>query len=373
MSQSDARHKVPSNSGDDDASNPSTGQLFRSLRETAEMHDISPSYLSRCVRAQTEAKGHDLCPYVLFKKNGDEKKIFGFAFPADYEPSDSAVNKSSINSQNRDPQKKAKPEDNTGTTVRREDSRAERYNAAPTNESELEKTKSKLSAVEEEVANLREDLTELVDLLANLTEAIESPSSRRDHRERIERKVTVAINQVQELRREEKEDVRTLRQLLKSRFRQLRESRMEDAKIVDQQFEGINERISELREWVETVVDGARKDLEQSREFDLEDLSTELQEGIRDPILEILGDDDQGESVWANGVGFLAVLAVVEILDKRPDLITQVVDALGGNLTTGKGPLSASSSREGGQEDSNLPLESNKQGEGESGSAHSST
>lgn len=337
------------------------------------MHDISPSYLSRCVRAQNEAKGHDLCPYVLFKKNGDEKKIFGFAFPTDYEPSDSAVNKSSINSQNGDPQKWSQQKDTTETTVRSEDSRAERENAAPTNESELEETKAKLSAVEEEVASLREDLAELVDLLANLTEAIESPSARRDHRKRVERKVSDVIDEVQELRREEKEDLKDLRQWLKSRFGQLRESRTEDAKVVDQQFEHMNERISRLREWVEMVVDGARKDLEQSREFDLEDLSTELQEEIRDPILEILADDDQGESVWASGIAFSALLVVVEILDKRPDLITQVVDAVGGNFTTGKAPLSASSLRGGGREDGNLPPESNQEGEGDSGSALLST
>ena len=85
----------------------------------------------------------------------------------------------------------------------------------------------------------------------------------------------------------------------------------------------------------------------------LQKLSAELQEEIREPILNALTDEDDGENLWANGIGFAVVLAVIEILDKRPDLVVQAVSALSRNSTTGKAPLSSPTSGEGGQEGSN--------------------
>lgn len=51
------------------------------LRETAERHDISPSYLSERVRNGEEAKGMDLSPYAQYGENG---RIDHFAFPPEY-------------------------------------------------------------------------------------------------------------------------------------------------------------------------------------------------------------------------------------------------------------------------------------------------
>lgn len=60
---------------------PHSNAQFLSLQETAALHDISSSHLSRCVRDGRPAKGVDLAPYAQFGRNG---RIVGFRFPPDY-------------------------------------------------------------------------------------------------------------------------------------------------------------------------------------------------------------------------------------------------------------------------------------------------
>ena len=306
------------------------------------MHDISPSYLSRCVREGKSAKGHDLCPYVLFEETGDEKKVFGFAFPPGYEPADSAVD----GNERARPQGKSENGRVTGAVRQKEESprTEEGYQGPTTNGFLPEDSPDEVSRVQEDIDDLKDDVEELESVITEVADALgqiaQELAESRERQERIEEELTGPTGQMQEWRQEEAEKFRDLRQWLRDRFEQLSESRREEAEHHDRRFDHLNERIGVLREWVETVVDDAQEDLEWSREQALQKLSAELQEEIRDPILDVLADEDEGEDLWANGIGFAAVLAVIEILDKRPDLVVQGVRALGGGNETGGTPLS---------------------------------
>ena len=306
------------------------------------MHDISPSYLSRCVREGKSAKGHDLCPYVLFEETGDEKKVFGFAFPPGYEPADSAVD----GNERARPQGKSENGDTPGAVRQTEEShRVEEGFQGPTTNGALpEDSPDEVSRVQEDIDDLKDDVGELESVITEVANALgqiaQELAESRERQERIERAVEDFTGGVEALRDEREEQFWKLHKWLNDQFLRLGKSRRENAKIVDKQFEHLDDRISGLREWVEIVVDGAQEDLERSREQALQKLSTDLQEEIRDPILDVLADEDEGEDLWANGIGFAAVLAVIEILDKRPDLVVQGVRALGGGNETGGTPLS---------------------------------
>ena len=306
------------------------------------MHDISPSYLSRCVREGKSAKGHDLCPYVLFEETGDEKKVFGFAFPPGYEPADSAVD----GNERARPQGKSENGDTPGAVPQTEEShRVEEGFQGPTTNGALpEDSPDEVSRVQEDIDDLKDDVGELESVITEVANALgqiaQELAESRERQERIERAVEDFTGGVEALRDEREEQFWKLHKWLNDQFLRLGKSRRENAKIVDKQFEHLDDRISGLREWVEIVVDGAQEDLERSREQALQELSTDLQEEIRDPILDVLADEDEGEDLWANGIGFAAVLAVIEILDKRPDLVVQGVRALGGGNETGGTPLS---------------------------------
>jgi hypothetical protein len=72
-----------------------TQTVHRTLQETADMHGISKSHLSRCVRQKKAAKGYDLRPYAQLKKKSDgTERILGFKFPVGYEPEDGKRNDS---------------------------------------------------------------------------------------------------------------------------------------------------------------------------------------------------------------------------------------------------------------------------------------
>ena len=318
------------------------------------MHDISPSYLSRCVREGKSAKGHDLCPYVLFEETGDEKKVFGFAFPPGYEPADSAVD----GNERARPQGKSENGDTPGAVRQTEEShRVEEGFQGPTTNGALpEDSPDEVSQVQEDIGDLKDDVGELESVITEVANALgqiaQELAESRERQERIERAVEDFTGGVEALRDEREEQFWKLHKWLNDQFLRLGKSRRENAKIVDKQFEHLDDRISGLREWVEIVVDGAQEDLERSREQALQELSTDLQEEIRDPILDALADEDEGEDLWANGIGFAAVLAVIEILDKRPDLVVQGVRALGGGNETGGTPLSPPSADEEAQKNS---------------------
>jgi hypothetical protein len=318
------------------------------------MHDISPSYLSRCVREGKSAKGHDLCPYVLFEETGDGRKIFGFAFPPGYEPADSAVGGNEHDRQQ-------EPSENggaTGAVHRRDESHRteEGGQGLATNGSLPEDSPDEVSRVQDDVDELEEEVRELKSVLTRLVGAIKEVgvelSESRERQERIERAIEDFTDGVEALRDEREEQFWKLHKWLNDQFLQLGKSRRENAEIVDKQFEHLDDRISGLREWVEIVVDGAQEDLERSREQALRELSTELQEEIREPILDVLTGDDEGENLWANGIGFAVVLAVTKIINKRPDLIIQGARALVGGNETGGTPLSPPLADEEAQEDS---------------------
>jgi len=220
----------------------------------------------------------------------------------------------------------------------------EGYQGPTTNGSLPEDSLDEVSRVQEDIDNLKGDVGELESVITEVTDALgqiaQELAESRERQERIERAVEDFTGGVEALRDEREEQFWKLHKWLNDQFLQLSKSRRENAKIVDKQFEHLDDRISGLREWVEIVVDGAQEDLERSQEQALQELSTDLQEEIRDPILDVLADEDEGEDLWANGIGFAAVLAVIEILDKRPDLVVQGVRALGGGNETGGAPLS---------------------------------
>ena len=348
MSQLRTRSEPTADKGNAD------GRLFRSLRKTAKMHDISPSYLSRCVREGESAKGHDLCSYVLFEETGDEKKVFGFAFPPGYEPADSAVGGNEHDRQQELSENGGAP----GAVHRRDESHRteEGGQGLATNGSLPEDSPDEVSRVQDDVDDLEEEVRELKSVLTRLVGAIKEVgvelSESRERQERIERAIEDFTDGVEALRDEREEQFWKLHKWLNDQFLQLGKSRRENAEIVDKQFEHLDDRISGLREWVEIVVDGAQEDLERSREQALRELSTELQEEIREPILDVLTGDDGSENLWANGISFAVVLAVTKIINKRPDLIIQGARALVGGNETGGTPLSPPLADEEAQEDS---------------------
>jgi hypothetical protein len=306
------------------------------------MHDISPSYLSRCVREGKSAKGHDLCPYVLFEETGDGKKIFGFAFPPGYEPADSAVD----GNERARPQGKSENGRVTGAVRQTEESHRieEGFQGPTTNGALPEDSPDEVSRVQEDIDDLKDDVGELESVITEVANALgqiaQELDESRERQERIERAVKETADGIEESRNENEDRLWKLQKCLSERFSQLSKKRKEDSEIIDEQFDRLDERISKLREWVQTIIDGAKEGLERNREQALQELSTDLQEEIRDPILDVLADEDEGEDLWANGIGFAVVLAVIEILDKRPDLVVQGVRALGGGNETGETPLS---------------------------------
>jgi hypothetical protein len=66
--------------GDDEAAR-GEESVRLTLQETAELHDISPSYLSRRVREGRPAKGHELSGYAVIESG----RVEGFEFPPGYE------------------------------------------------------------------------------------------------------------------------------------------------------------------------------------------------------------------------------------------------------------------------------------------------
>lgn len=74
-----------------DTNGKSKETVHRTLQETATMHGMSKSYLSRRVRQKKAAKGYYLRPYANIQNSGDDERIAGFTFPKGYEPSDSRV------------------------------------------------------------------------------------------------------------------------------------------------------------------------------------------------------------------------------------------------------------------------------------------
>jgi hypothetical protein len=55
-------------------------EVHLTLQKTAELHDVSPSYLSRRVREGKSAKGQDLSEYAVIESG----RVEGFRFPPDY-------------------------------------------------------------------------------------------------------------------------------------------------------------------------------------------------------------------------------------------------------------------------------------------------
>ena len=318
------------------------GRLFRSLRKTAEMHDISPSYLSRCVREGKSAKGHDLCPYVLFEETGDEKKVFGFAFPPGYEPADSAVD----GNERARPQGKSENGRVTGAVRQMEESHRieEGFQGPTTNGALPEDSPDEVSRVQEDIDDLKDDVGELESVITEVANALgqiaQELAESRGRRERIAKEISDLAGEIQKLRWDQKETLSDLRRWIRGRFDQARKDRVDKAEITDTKIERLSKKITRLPERIETVVDRVQEKIDRDRERDLRDLSDELQKEIRDPILEMIAHDDEGEDGWTTALGFGMILTVVELLDKRPDLILQAVRALGGGGETGGVPLS---------------------------------
>jgi hypothetical protein len=155
------------------------------------MHDISPSYLSRCVREGKSAKGHDLCPYVLFEETGDEKKVFGFAFPPGYEPADSVVD----GNERARPQGKSENGRVTGAVRQTEESHRieEGFQGPTTNGALPEDSPDEVSRVQEDIDDLKDDVGELESVITEVANALgqiaQELAESRERQERIERAV----------------------------------------------------------------------------------------------------------------------------------------------------------------------------------------
>lgn len=310
---------------DSSAGNSSSGRLFLTLRKTADWHDISPSYLSRRVRAEKAAKGHVLHPYVHFEEAEDEQeKIFGFSFPPDYKPGDSATDGVG---QKRSKKSPGRTEGPAGTDSRGQYGQEGRASAL--GESTPRDIPDSRSDVEDDIADLEEDIEELESTLTHVVNSLGTIAKKLskvdDRQKQIENEITTPTGEM-------RKSLRKMRELIDTRFERLNESRMDDSEAVHRQLRGLQDRTHKISEQLRTVVDDTREELEWSREQDLENLSDELQKEIRDPILEILTRDDQSESVGMNALGFGSALILVKILEERPDFLTGAVSTLVSDL-----------------------------------------
>lgn len=307
-----------SSAGDSSAGISSSDRHFLTLRKTADWHGISPSHLSRRVRAEKAAKGHVLHPYVHFEKTEDEqKKVFGFSFPPDYEPGDSVVKPGDGERSQISPERTG---DSAGTDSQKRSPHAQERQASAVEGSAPKETPVGRSGEENERGV--EELESTLSAVVNSLRVIAKKLSKVDNRQQqIKSEVADPTGEVPER-------LWKIRHLIEDRFARLNESRMDDSEVVHEQLENIQRSTIKLSERLRQIVDDTREELEWSREQDLEDLSDELQEEIRDPILEVLNQDEQSESVEMNALGFGAVLTLVKVLEERPGLLAGAVSAL---------------------------------------------
>ncbi|MCS4223581.1 hypothetical protein [Salinibacter ruber] len=136
---------------------------FLSLREAADLHDVSHSYLSRRVRNGKPAKGFDLRPYALFKESGsqppEEKTIFGFAFPPGYTPAHSTVD----DGQDRSPK-------NGANGVPPPELRWQESDKA--HEGPKDESLDPALGVEDDITEMKEELAELKETISEVNQAL---------------------------------------------------------------------------------------------------------------------------------------------------------------------------------------------------------
>lgn len=307
--------------------------VFLSLREAADLHGISHSYLSRRVRNGKPAKGYDLRSYVLFKEGGsqppEEKTIFGFAFPPGYTPAHSTVD----DDQDERPVNGAK---GAGATVL-STSEPESQKTSPARESPEDESSDPPTEVENDIAEMKEALAELKETILQVNQALraiaEDVSEEQDRRTQLDDTLMKALKELLQWKRSEKarqarleEDHKEHREILHEVPRELRE----ESDALSNQIDHLNSRIGNLRGWIDTVLNTTEQDLKAGRKKAFRKLSDELTEKIEEPMQELLTlhrDNSSEENVWATTGGLAAALIATRILDERQ--IATLIDSAG--------------------------------------------
>ncbi len=328
------QHPAPS-----DLPAPPNECAFLSLREAADLHDVSHSYLSRRVRNGKPAKGYDLCPYALFKESGsqppEEKTIFGFAFPPGYTPAHSTVDgqdRSSKNGTNGAEAPLPPPELRWQATGK--------AHGGPKDESPGPATK-----VEDDITEMKDELAELKETVSEVSQALRATrqdvSDEQDRRAQLDDTLMKFLKELLRWKRiEEKrqarleEDHNEVRETLYQVRKQLRE---ESEELFDH-FDHLHNGIDNLRKWVDTVADTTVADLKADREEAFRELSDELTEKIEEPLQQLLAlhRDNSEENVWATTGGLAAVLLATRLIDERQ--IATLIDSAGQMLAENLAP-----------------------------------
>lgn len=319
------QHPAPS-----DLPAPPNECAFLSLREAADLHDVSHSYLSRRVRNGKPAKGYDLRPYALFKESGsqppEEKTIFGFAFPPGYEPAHSTVN----DDQDRSSKNGAGADAPLPPPELRWQESAKAH-GGPSDESS-----GPPMEVEDDITEIKEELDELKETISEVNQALRATrqdvSDEQARRAQLDDTLTKALEELLRWKRiEEKrqarleEDHNEVRETLSQVRKQLRE----ESEALYDHFDHLYNGIDNLRKWVDTVADTTVEDLKADREKAFRELSDELTEKIEEPLQQLLAlhRDHSEENVWPTTGGLAAVLLATQLIDERQ--IATLIDSAG--------------------------------------------
>lgn len=312
---------------------------FLSLREAADLHDVSHSYLSRRVRNGKPAKGFDLRPYALFKESGsqppEEKTIFGFAFPLGYTPAHSTVDgqdRSSTNGANGAEAPLPPPE------LRWQES-------GKAHDGPKDASPSSTTEVEDDISEMKEELAELKETISEVNQALRATrqdvSDEQDRRAQLDDTLMKFLKELLRWKRiEEKrqarleEDHNEVRETLYQRRRE----RREESDALSNQFDHLHRRIDSLREWIDTVVDTTAEDLKADREEAFRELFDKLTEKIEEPLQQLLAlhRDNSEENVWATTGGLAAGLLATRLIDERQ--IATLIDSAGHVLAENLAP-----------------------------------
>ncbi|CBH23643.1 Conserved hypothetical protein [Salinibacter ruber M8] len=329
-----AQHPAPS-----DLPAPPNECAFLSLREAADLHGISHSYLSRRVRNGKPAKGYDLRPYALFKESGsqppEEKTIFGFAFPPGYEPAHSTV----------DGQDRSSKNGANGAEAPLPPPELRWQESAKAHGGSKDEFPSPTTEVEDDITEMKEELAELKETISEVNQALRATrqdvSDEQDRRAQLDDTLMKTLEELLRWKRiEEKrqarleEDHNEVREMLYQVRKQLREQ----SEALFDHFDHLRNGIDNLRKWVDTVADTTVEDSKADREKAFRELSDELTEKIEEPLQQLLAlhRDHSEENVWATTGGLAAALLATRLIDERQ--IATLIDSAGQVLAENLAP-----------------------------------
>jgi len=295
--------------------------VFLSLREAADLHGISHSYLSRRVRNGKPAKGYDLRPYVLFKENGsqppEEKTIFGFAFPPGYTPAHSTVD---------DDQDQSSRNGANGAEAPLPPSELRWQESGKAHGGPKYESSGPATEVEDDITEMKEELAELKETISEVNQALRATrqdvSDEQDRRAQLDDTLRKSLAELLRWKRAEGKRQARLEEdhdYLHEKLGQLPEAVREQMETVHDRFDHLHDRIENLRDWVDTVATSTEKSLISDRKLATQELSTQLTTEIgnlHDTLL-ALHQNDQSGSESSTFAGLLVVQLLTRITNEQ--------------------------------------------------------